>query len=137
MLHRDVGFVAEAAADIRNVHAHIGGRNAVRVGQVVAHDERANRGGPHFDGLVFFEPDDRAVRFDGRAGAEGIIEFAFQHHFRLVKTISGAPFAHLVHIGNVGAGDYFERGQGPVLLHVLMDDDRIFAHRLAGVDIDR
>jgi hypothetical protein len=35
--------------------------------QVFSDDEWANGGGPHFDGAVFFEPNNGAVGFDGSA----------------------------------------------------------------------
>ena len=63
LLHGDVGFVAEAAAQLRDVHAHIGHRDAVGVRQILSDNEGANGRRPHLDGVVLLEPDDRAVRF--------------------------------------------------------------------------
>ena len=137
LLDGDVGFVTEAAADVRDVHPHVGDREPVGMGQVFANDERADRGRPDFDGLVFFEPDDRTVRFDGCAGAERVDELAFDDHVGVLETLFAVAFDQAVHVGNVGARDGFQRGQVPEAAVLGVDQHRVRLHRVAGIDVDR
>ncbi|EKD89031.1 MAG: hypothetical protein ACD_34C00225G0003 [uncultured bacterium] len=104
--------------------------------QVLADDERANGGGPDFDGAVFFEPNNGAVGFDGSTRSKRIVEFAFDDHIRFVKAFFAAAFDKVIGVGDIGAGGLFEGWQTPVVIHIFVDQCSIFSHGITCVCVD-